>query len=86
VNVPFKIALIGVVVLDAVIVASTIFGGGQRSLVHGLGPAVLPLYAMVAIAWLWVLAKLADAMKKPGPIAWRRLLVIAVLASVPMLL
>jgi hypothetical protein len=73
-----------VAILDAAIVAERIvFGGSQRELLHGLGAFIAPLYFALAGAWLWIVVRVATALKERRSVEWMRVLVLGTLALLP---
>jgi hypothetical protein len=73
--------------LDAAIIGtSTIFGTSQKQLLHGASAIMLPLYAVLVVAWGWLIYIATIAMReRRWPIAWSRWLIVALLAVVPLL-
>jgi hypothetical protein len=74
-------------ILDAAIIGVRVmFGTTQGQLLHGAGILVLPLYAMLLVAWGWILWLAPDVVKHGRPIARSQFLAVAILAVLPFLL
>jgi len=73
--------------LDAAVIGTrTISGTSQKQLLHGASPVILPLYAVLVVAWGWLICIAGIAVReRRWPIAWSRWLVVTVLAVVPLL-
>ena len=79
----FDIALVGVVVLDAIVIAYRLVGGRQGQLMH-VGLVALPLYIPLVMAWVWLLVVIPDVIKGRLRHDWKRILALAVLSTVPL--
>jgi hypothetical protein len=83
----WTVLVVGVVIFDVALLAEKIaFGGGQRELLHRLGPIIVPLYLTVAGAWLWLAVRVATGIKERRSVDWKRVLLLAVVASLPLIL
>lgn len=79
--------VVGVSTLDAVILVERLtLGGNQRALLHGAGTLLLPFYLLLIVAWFWLVAELSAAHRLHLPVDWKRVLVLAALASLPLVL